>query len=121
MGLAFAYATLCGGVVVFQLCLIAGAPWGQITQGGRVLGALPPLGRFVAAVSVPIVVGKALAVLSVAGIWPGWPLWTIWPALGVQLVVTVLNVITPSQPERQLWAPITSVMLVLAGGTALLA
>lgn len=121
MGFALTYAAFCGGIVVFQLCLIAGAPWGHVTQGGRLEGALPVQGRLVAAVSIPIVLCKALAVLSVAGLWPGWPFWTIWPALGVQLVVTMLNIITPSRPERRLWAPITSAMLALAVASTLLA
>ena len=35
------FTALTGSVVAFQLALVAGAPWGGLTQGGRVSGALP--------------------------------------------------------------------------------
>ena len=118
-GLAILYAVFCAGTVVFQFCLMAGAPWGKITQGGTVSGPLPRSGRIVAALSVVILVAMALAILSAAGLWPGWPSWTVWAAIGVQAVSTILNWITPSAPERRLWGPITLVMLSLAVSVAM--
>jgi len=112
--IALAYGCACVGVIGFQLALIAGAPWGPLTQGGRHQGALPPAGRFAAFVSVFVVAAMALGILSAAGFWPRWPYWTAWVALAVQSLATVLNWITPSKPERALWGPLTSVMLVLA-------
>jgi hypothetical protein len=110
----FAYGAICSGVVLFQVALVLGAPWGPITQGGSHPGRLPVSGRIVAAASIVVLVGMALAIASAAGLWPHWPRWTSWAALAVQFVSTVLNWITPSRPERLLWAPITSVMLALA-------
>lgn len=114
--LAHFHAIVCLGNVVFQLALIAGAPLGPWTQGGRHEGALPLSGRIVAAVSVPIVVLQGLAIVSAAGL-PGldWPRWTGWVALGVTLLSCGLNWITPSARERAVWGPIMTVMAGLAG------
>ena len=45
---AHAFTALTGIVIAFQLALVAGAPWGRLTQGGRVDGPLPPGARAVA-------------------------------------------------------------------------
>lgn len=109
--IAHLYATGCLAIVFFQIALIAGAPLGRYTQGGRHPGALPVSGRIIAAVSIPVLVFMALAILSAAG-FPGlnWPRWTGWVAFGVQCVSTVLNLITPSRAERAVWGPIMGVM-----------
>lgn len=111
--MAYIYGAIIVGVIGFQIALILGAPWGRLTQGGQVDGSLPASGRVIAAISIFILLGLALAVLSADGRWPNWPAWTGWVALGVNTVVTVLNWITRSAPERRLWAPITTVMLIL--------
>ncbi len=112
-GAAILYAVICTGVIAFQFCLIAGAPWGRLTQGGQHAGALPASGRVIAAISVPLLVFMAASTLSAADIGLNWPRWTSWTALGIQSLSTLLNWITPSRPERLLWAPVTSVMLAL--------
>jgi len=112
-GAAILYAVICTGVIAFQCCLMAGAPWGRVTQGGQHAGTLPLSGRVIAAISVPLLTFMAAATLSAADIWLHWPRWTSWTALGIQSLSTLLNWITPSRPERLLWAPVTSVMLAL--------
>ena len=109
------YAAICVLVVVFQICLIAGAPWGRYTQGGSHAGALPVSGRVAAAVSIVILTLMAAAMLSAANLPPNWPRWTGWAAMGVQTLSTLMNWITPSKVERQLWGPVTALMLILAG------
>ena len=113
--IAHLYATGCLAIVFFQVALIAGAPLGRYTQGGRHAGALPMSGRIIAAVSIPVVLFQGLAILSAAG-FPGlgWPRWTGWVAFAVQAVSTVLNWITPSKPERAVWGPVTVVMAAMA-------
>ncbi|PUB17329.1 hypothetical protein [Yoonia sediminilitoris] len=101
------------GVIGFQVALIVGAPWGRLTQGGQVDGALPLSGRIIAALSIAILAAIALALLSADGYWPYWPRWTAWPAVAVIFVSTVLNWITPSVAERKLWGPIMTVILCL--------
>ena len=116
---ALIYAAICAGVIFFQIALVFGAPWGRVTQGGTHAGKLPRSGRIVSGVSIFILTGMALAIVSATGGWPHWPRWASWAALAVQSVSTLLNWITPSRPERRLWAPITSVMLVLAASAVL--
>lgn len=113
--IAHLYGSACLAIVFFQIALIAGAPLGAYTQGGKHEGALPLSGRLVAAVSVPVVLFQALAILSAAG-FPGlgWPVWTGWLAFVVQAITTVLNSLTPSKPERAVWAPVTLVMTAMA-------
>ena len=48
---AHAFTALTGVVIAFQLALVAGAPWGHLTQGGRVEGPLPIGARAVALAS----------------------------------------------------------------------
>jgi cytochrome bd-type quinol oxidase subunit 2 len=115
---AHLFATLCVATVFFQIALISGLPLGAYTQGGRHRGALPPSGRLIAAVSIPILLFMALAVVSAAGFAGGfWPRWTAWAALAIMATSCLLNWITPSDRERAVWAPITTVMLALAGYT----
>lgn len=100
-------------VIGFQIALIFGAPWGRVTQGGQVDGALPLSGRILAALSGLLLAAIACAVLSADGAWPYWPRWTSWGAVAILFVSTVLNWITPSAPERRLWVPIMTVLLCL--------
>jgi hypothetical protein len=111
---AILYALIIALVVLFQVCLIFGAPWGQITQGGRYEGPLPVGGRVVATLSVPTLIFMAASIISAAGLVPNWADWTAYAAIAVQALSTTLNWITPSQKERFLWGPITSIMLLLA-------
>lgn len=113
---AHLYAMACLAIVFFQLALIGGAPLGPWTQGGQHEGALPLSGRIVAAVSIPVLVFQALAVLSAAG-FPGldFPRWCGWVALAVSVVTAVLNGITPSVRERAVWFPVTLVKAGMAG------
>ena len=113
--IAHLYATAQLAIAFFQVALIAGAPLGRYTQGGAQEGVLPLKGRVIAALSIPVVILQGLAILSAAG-FPGlnWPLWTGWAAAAVTGVSLILNLITPSQAERALWAPVLSVLLAMA-------
>ena len=112
--LAILYALIIALVIVFQLCLIFGAPWGQITQGGRYVGPLPVSGRVAALFSIPILICMGASITSAAELIPYWAGWTGYAAIAMQALNTTLNWITPSQKERLLWGPITSLMLLLA-------
>lgn len=111
---AVSYVIVVAGVIVFQFCLIFGAPWGRLTQGGRHEGALPVAGRVAAALSVLLLICMGAGITSAAGMTPNWPMWTAYAAIAVQALSTILNWITPSPPERLLWGPITAVLLALA-------
>ena len=111
---AIVYGLIIVAVIVFQFCLICGAPWGQLTQGGRNKGALPVRGRVAAGFSIPLLICMGAGITSAAGMMPNWPVWATYLVLAVQALSTLLNWITPSRAERLLWGPITSVMLGLA-------
>lgn len=112
--IAIIYLVIIAIVIIFQFCLIAGAPWGRITQGGQHDGPLPVSGRVAAGVSVFLLLFMGASVSSAAGMVPNWPMWTAYTALAIQSLSTLLNWITPSRPERLLWGPITTGMLSLA-------
>ena len=111
---AIIYCFVILGVIGFQVCLIVGKPWGKITQGGRWPDALPIQGRIIAFISIFVLVFMGAAILSAAELLVEFPVWLIWTAIAIQTVSMVLNWITPSVPERQLWGPITSIMTGLA-------
>ncbi len=102
-------------VLVFQLALALGAPWGAYSMGGAFPGRLPPMMRL-AAVAQAILLGlMAAVVLSRAGlVLPQWSQtagWLTWVVAAFAAVSVVLNVITPSAGERRLWVPVTLVLV----------
>ncbi len=111
---AWIYAALCVVVIGFHLALIAGAPWGHLTQGGRNKGRLPAKARAAAALSALGLVWMALAILSAAGQGVPFPPWAGWVATLMTAVTALGNLTTPSEAERRLWGPVTVVMLVCA-------
>lgn len=111
---AWAVAVICGLVVLFHIAAILGARVGPWTQGGVHPGALPLPNRVFAAVSAALMIWLALAILSQAGHGPGWPRWSGWVAVGVCVLAVVANLATPSRRERQVWGPVTLVLLVCA-------
>ena len=117
--LALIYILMVAAVILFQLCLIFGALWGKMTQGGSPEGALPVSGRAVAAVSILVLLFMAAGILSAVELPPNWAGWTGYTALAIQGLSALLNWITPSESERRLWGPITTLMLALAVGLVL--
>lgn len=111
---ALIYFAICIGVILFQICMIAGAPWGRLTQGGFNSGKLPTRNRILAGFSVFLMLAMGLSIISAAGYWPSWPIWSGWIALASTIVSVIMNLMTPSVPERKLWGPVTLAMLGLA-------
>ena len=115
---------LLAAVVVFQLALVAGAPWGAWTQGGAVTGALPTSGRVFAAVSAVILLAFALGLLGRVGWGPlaghrRLSTTLTWIAVAYGVVAVVLNAATPSGVERVVWLPFSLVLLAAELTTAL--
>jgi hypothetical protein len=111
---ATSYALICAGVILFQVCLIAGAPWGRLTQGGLHEAALPLGGRIVAAFSILLLLAMGGSILSAGGHGLDWPRWTGWVTLSIQGLSVIMNGLTPSRAERRIWTPVTLCMLGLA-------
>ncbi len=106
-------------VIFFQICISAGAPWGEFTQGGRNKGVLPKSGRLLAAISVPVLVFMGLSITSIISNAPNWEKWTVYVTMVVQGLTAVANLITPSRKERLLWGPVTTVAFLLVVFTSL--
>ena len=113
---AILYAVVSLGVIVFQIALAAGAPWGAYAMGGAFPGQFPPALRITALIQAALLAGMALIVLARAGlILPGWQRssrWLIWFVVGFAALSLFLNLITPSAGERAIWAPVAFVLLL---------
>ena len=108
------YTFLIIGIIAFQVALVAGAPWGHLTQGGRHQGSLPIRLRVAAGASIALLIGMGLTIASTAELVPSSPVWFGWATVGVQALTTVANWATPSNSERWLWGPISTIMLAVA-------
>jgi hypothetical protein len=116
---------LFAGLVVFQVALAAGAPWGRAAYGGAHPGELPASYRVASALAAVVWTGLALAIARRAGI----PVWApvpdawlgvvAWVVLGLAVVSVVLNAITRSRVERAIWLPVSLVLLLATGLVAL--
>jgi hypothetical protein len=103
-------------VVLFQLALAAGMPWGHLAMGGRYPGVFPPAMRIAALVQIGVLALLVLIVLTRAQmIFPAWYAVSekaIWVVVAVSAISLVLNVMTPSKWERILWSPVALLMTV---------
>jgi hypothetical protein len=115
-GAAILYGIISAGVVVFQIALAVGAPWGAYAMGGAFPGQFPPALRIAALVQAAILVGMAAVVLARAGFFlPRWSRvsrWLIWLVVAFAALSLFLNLITPSTGERVIWAPTALLLLV---------
>jgi cytochrome bd-type quinol oxidase subunit 2 len=121
--LAILFAVSTGLVVLFQLSLAAGAPWGAYAMGGAFSGRMPSAMRVAAVVQAAVLIGLALVVLSraelvVPDLVETWP-WLAWIPVGVSAVAVVLNASTRSQGERRIWLPVAAILLLSSLGVAL--
>jgi hypothetical protein len=84
-------------------------------MGGRYKGSLPPQIRIAPVLSVVLIVGFAIIVLSRAELaFPGLANLSaklIWGVVAYCSLGVVLNYFTPSERERALWLPVVAVML----------
>jgi hypothetical protein len=122
---ATTYAVVTAGVIVFQVALALGAPWGAYAMGGAFPGRFPPAMR-VAALAQAVVLGVlAVVVLSSAGLtWPSLAQaipWLIWVAVAVAAISVVLNAISRSAGERRIWVPVGLVLALSSVTVALTA
>jgi hypothetical protein len=113
---AYIFMVLASVVFLFQVALAAGAPWGEITMGGRFPGQLPPRMRGVAIFSAALILGFGLVVAVRAGfLLPQWqPISTylVWGIVAYFVLGVVAHLFTPSRWERIIWLPVIVVMLV---------
>jgi hypothetical protein len=97
-------------VVLFQLALAFGAPLGKFAMGGKFPDKLPKHMRFVPLIQIIILVFFLYVVLIQTNLVSDQPL--VIGSIGIWVVVvffflgSILNIITPSKPERMIWGPI---------------
>lgn len=111
--IAAAYALVVVQVLValFQLALVLGAPMGEYTMGGQNAGTLPVRLRFVAALSMLLnlaIGGHYLAQTGAVVTLLTTDLNQIanWGLVAFTGVGLILNSISRSKKERQLWVPV---------------
>jgi hypothetical protein len=105
-------AALLATVMVFQLALAAGAPWGAASWGGQHPGVLPTNLRASSGVAGVVVYPMLiLVVLSAGGVldvsWPDPGPITMWVLTGFLGVGALMNLVSRSKVER-IWAPVAS-------------
>jgi hypothetical protein len=107
---AILFAVMSLGVVVFQIALALGAPWGEYAMGGAFPGQYPPALRFGAVIQAVLLAGFAAVVLARAGLiqvrWLQRARGLVWVVVVLFAVFLVLNLISPSAEERALWVPV---------------
>ena len=120
---AILYAILTLAVILFQIALAAGAPWGEFAMGGAFPGRFPPALRITALFQAALLGGMAAVVLARAElILPGWrqaSRWLIWLVVAFSALSLLLNLITPSAGERAIWAPVALLLLLSSASVAL--
>ena len=113
---AIIFTILITFVILFQLGLLIGMPWGEYAMGGRFPGTYSWKMRLVAIVQIIILFFFAFVVLVRAEIihsrYSELSMTAIWFVVGFFILSSVLNLITPSKKERNLWAP-TSILLLI--------
>ena len=113
---AAVFVALTAVVVGFQVALILGAPWGHLTMGGQISGALPIRLRVLVAIQALLLMGLAAIVLASAGValveLRRISRRLVWVPVAISGLSLALNLATPSEWERLLWSPVALLMLV---------
>ena len=97
-------------VTLFQLALAFGAPLGKFANGGKFPGSLPKNIRFIPFIQIAILWFFLYIVLIQTKMISNQP--SAIGSIGIWFVVaffflgSILNLITPSKPERMVWGPI---------------
>ena len=113
---AHVFALLAGVTTAFQLALVAGAPWGALTQGGRYPGVLPWGARAVAVLSAILLPAFIGIVRAHADARPRaramrFPR-LIWAVVAYCALGIAAHIATPSALERALWLPVVTLMFL---------
>ena len=104
---------------LFQLALALGAPMGEYAYGGQIVGKLPIAYRVSSSISFLLmlaIAGHYLAQLGVVPklLAPDLNQLANWGLIGFAVSAAVLNNITKSKKEKQLWGSTTIAMLIAA-------
>ncbi|MDP2424918.1 MAG: hypothetical protein Q8M70_00975 [bacterium] len=103
-------------VTIFQLALFFGAPLGKYAMGGKFPERLPKHMRFIPLIQIMILWFFVYVVLIKTNLIDNQP--SSIGSIGIWFVVaffslgSVMNLITPSKPERMVWGPINVLTLI---------
>lgn len=118
MAAALCFVVLIGALVVFQLALAAGAPWGRLAWGGQHPGVLPAGYRIASGVSAVAYGSIAVLALDCSGLIDAFPgrfsEAGMWIVFGFLVLGVLMNAISRSRPERLVMTPVASVLAILA-------
>ena len=113
---AIIFASLSGIIILFQLGLALGLPWGKASMGGKFPGKYPPKMRIVSLVNSMLICIIAVVVLIKANLLlPRFKSFSdiiIYFVVGFSLTATIMNIITPSKIERNIWTPVAAILFV---------
>jgi hypothetical protein len=102
--------------VLFQLAMALGAPWGEYAMGGKYPGKFPPKIRIAAVIQLLILIFFGVIGLIRSGFifssFFDFSSKAIWFVVGFFVLGSLMNLITPSKKERNIWAPITFILLL---------
>lgn len=103
-------------VALFQLALVLGAPMGEYAFGGTHKGKLPTGFRIASLVSIGVYLGIAGHVAAQLGLVQkllpaGLNAVANWAIVGLMLVSLVMNAISRSKKERDLWVPVALLLV----------
>lgn len=105
------------GLTIFQVALIAGAPFGRIAWGGK-YPVLPANLRIGSAVSIGVYAFFAYAALAKAAVVPhlvneSFTSITMWVMTAYFTLGVVMNVVSRSRPERLIMTPAAAALAFL--------
>lgn len=103
-------------IILFQLALVAGLPWGELTLGGKYPGVLPKNRRWIPLVSVLLLLCFAIIVETKAGNlltdWKKISEIAVWVVVAYCGLGVLANSATPSKWERRIWLPVVTAALI---------
>ena len=115
---AWVAALILAAVAIFQLALVAGAPWRHMSYGGRAgtsAGVVPGPYRIMSGAAVVVLAFAAWIVLASADVVADTPLGegfmdvAIWVVFGYLALNTVMNALSPNTVERYAFGAATLV------------
>jgi len=117
------YTVITSVVIAFHIALLFGAPWGEFALAGKFPGRLPGRARIIVAFEIAVLVVMNMFVLIHSRLVPNdlqeITNIAIWGVVAITSVSVILNIITPSKPERMLWGPVTVMQLICCSVVAL--
>jgi hypothetical protein len=112
---AIIFVILSGILILFQLGLTIGMPWGEASMGGKFPGKYPPKMRVVSLINSFVLSFMAVIVLIKSEVlFPQFRSFAnvaIYFVVAFSAITAILNIITPSKIERKLWAPVAILLL----------